>query len=481
MTAPSPHAPLTRRVLGQALLPGATAPQRAALDLAGARIAAVHPLAPGEAPPAAPLGLPVDDLGPTLLTPAFIDAHTHLALTATRGLSLPTEADGNLVEAFFFRIETHTTADDIRAFARVGAYEALLHGTALVWDHYYFPDAVLAGLRDAGLPAVLAPTLQDLGGPGVAQREANLARTAELARDPALAAEGYFAAYGPHATDTVSDALFTRVAEAAARDALPVHVHVAQSLEELERVHAAGRGAPIAILHRTGVVASAPKTLLIHNIFATPADLATLPADRVALGLCPHSKEVFAFVPDVRAWHASGLPWFVGTDCAASNDAWNVQRDLHALVGLRVAAVARSAPAAAFAATGDVAHARAVWAERAAERASAPWLADPAFLLSRVWEVPGALHPAFRAGVLAPGALANLIAWDLDHPTFWPARDPLRALAMSDPGGAIANVMAAGRWRGVHGDYHRSLTQSDAYREAHREASVRLPALTARL
>jgi len=481
MSAPLAPALPSRRLLGQALLPGATAPVHAALDVAGAHIVAVHPLAPGEAPPPLPADVPIDDLGAALLTPAFIDAHTHLALTATRGLSLPTEADGNLVEAFFFRIETHTTAEDIRAFTRLGAYEALLHGTALVWDHYYYPDAVLAGLRDVGLPAVLAPTLQDLGGPGLAQREANLARTADFARDPALAALGYFAAYGPHATDTVSDALFTRVAEAAARDALPVHVHVAQSLEEVERVHAAGRGTPIGVLRRTGLLDAAPMTLLIHNIFSTPADLAALPRDRAALGLCPHSKEIFAFVPDLRAWQASGLPWFVGTDCAASNDAWNVQRDLRAVVGHRVAGVPFSSAHATFAAHGTLDAARAVWAERATERAALPGLADPLTLLDRIWRIPGALHPAFRAGVLAPGALANVIAWDLDHPTFWPARDPLRALAMSDTTGAILNVMAAGRWRGAHGDYARSLLATDAYRDAHREASDRLAALVRRI
>ncbi|TNF26720.1 MAG: hypothetical protein EP329_20765 [Deltaproteobacteria bacterium] len=479
----APTAP--RRLLGLAVLPTTDGtplrPRRAAIDVIGSTIAAVHPLDAGAEPPPAPPDAIVEDFGDRMVTPAFIDGHTHLALTSLRGLAVPEHADANLVEDFFFKIETRTTAEDVRAFVRMGAYEALLHGTALVWDHYYHTDAVLAGLLDVGLPAVIAPTLQDLGGPGVDQREIALERTAAIAADPALAARGIFAAYGPHATDTVSDALFTRVAELAERHALPVHCHVAQSLDELERVRELRGCSPLDVLRRTGVLDAAPRSLLIHNIFVTEADVAALDADRVALGFCPHSKEIFAYLPDIRAWQAARLPWFIGTDCAASNDAINIQRELRATAGLRTVGVTWSPAHQAFLDSGSLDDARDAWRERARDRAKTPWLADPRALLDRVWGIPGSLHPAFRAGVIAPGALANLSVWDLDHPTFWPAREPVRALTMSDTTGALHNVMAAGRWIGTHGDYARSVVATDAYREAHREASERLAALERRL
>ena len=88
--------------------------------------------------------------------------------------------------------------------------------------------------------------------------------------------------------------------------------------------------------------------------------------------------------------------------------------------------------------------------------------------------MPGGLHPAFRAGVIEAGALANLCVWDVEHPAFWPGRDPLRALAMSDTTNALVNVMSAGRWLGEHGRYHASVVGSDAYREARVEATRRL-------
>jgi len=469
---------LSRRVAipdtseGLALVP-------AAVDVAGASIVAVHRLDAGPAP-AAPPGVPSEDLGDRLVTPAFIDGHTHIALASLRGLSVSEDADHNLVEDFFFRLEAAMTADDVRAFARMGAYEAALCGTAMVWDHYYYPYAIVDALRDVGLTGVIAPTLQDLDGPGTAQLDDCLAATLAIAADDALRAVGIASAFGPHATDTVSPALFRRVADLAEGSGLPVHVHVAQSIDELERVVAREGCSPHTLLLRSGLLEAAPRSLLVHNIFATAEEVRALPRDRVVMGFCPHSKQIFAYLPEIRTWHGAGLPWLVATDCAASNDAANVQRDLRAAAGLRTVAVTRSAAHQRFVSTGDVEDARAAWAVRAAERHSTRWLADPTYLLRRVWDIPGGMHPRLRAGVIAPGHLANLAIWDTDHPSFWPGRDPLRALVMSDTSGALYNLMAAGRWLGEHGRYAQSLIDTDRYRAARAEASARLREVEAR-
>ena len=84
------------------------------------------------------------------------------------------------------------------------------------------------------------------------------------------------------------------------------------------------------------------------------------------------------------------------------------------------------------------------------------------------------MHPRFTAGVLAPGALANVIVWDLDHPAFWPALDPLRCLAMSDPLGAMWALYVAGRPVGKAGDVTGSILRSAEYQAAHLEAGERL-------
>jgi cytosine/adenosine deaminase-related metal-dependent hydrolase len=87
-----------------------------------------------------------------------------------------------------------------------------------------------------------------------------------------------------------------------------------------------------------------------------------------------------------------------------------------------------------------------------------------------VWSLPGALHPALRAGVLEAGALASLVVWDPDHPSMWP-EPGLSTLAMGDTTQAIHAMFVAGREVGEAGQFHRSLIESDVYRRAVEDAS----------
>jgi cytosine/adenosine deaminase-related metal-dependent hydrolase len=102
-------------------------------------------------------------------------------------------------------------------------------------------------------------------------------------------------------------------------------------------------------------------------------------------------------------------------------------------------------------------------------------------MLARVWSIPGTMHPAFVAGVIEAGALANVVVWDTNHPAMWPALDPLHTLTMADATKAIHAMYVAGRRIGRDGDFQRSIVDSDGYRAARLEASERLTRLLAQL
>ena len=78
-----------------------------------------------------------------------------------------------------------------------------------------------------------------------------------------------------------------------------------------------------------------------------------------------------------------------------------------------------------------------------------------------------------RAGVIQPGALANFILWDTEHPAMWPCESPLRALAYSAPSAAIQQVMTRGQWRGTRGEFQRSILDTEDYRAVFAEATAR--------
>ena len=156
------------RIAARNVVLGARAPRRivpAIVTVDGSTISEVSPIPEPDYAEVVRQTPGVVDLGDRLLSPAFINGHTHVVLGFLRGATRAA-ADGNVVEDLFFRLESRLTPGDSAAFARMGAYECLLHGQALVWDHYYHSEAVADAAAEVGLSVVMAPTLQDLGGPG---------------------------------------------------------------------------------------------------------------------------------------------------------------------------------------------------------------------------------------------------------------------------------------------------------------------------
>jgi 5-methylthioadenosine/S-adenosylhomocysteine deaminase len=458
----------------------------ACLQVAGATIEAVHSIdgdryAERLAELVEATGGSLTDYGDRLITPAFINPHTHLALGFLRGVDLRRACRGNLVEDLFFKVEGALSPEDIQAFARIGAYDSLLCGVGLVWDHYYVGERVAAALREVGLAGVVAPTLQDLAGPGKDRWAAALEATAAIDDDEGLRSCGIYSALGPHATDTVSADLFGQAVALARQRELPIHVHVAQSPEEYQRCWERHGRSPLAWLDQLGVLSEAPATALVHGIYASRDDLALLEGGPHRLVFCPYSQLVFGFPAAVGLWSELGLDWVVATDCASNNDSMNVQKELRFVAGQRTMGATWSDAFGAFLDHGGPERAAAAWRARRELFDAHQQLAAPEALLGRVWAGPGAMHPHFTAGVLTPGALANLIVWDLDHPAFWPAVDPLHCLAMSDPLGGIWSLYVAGRPVGQAGDFVGSILRSADYQGARQEASERVERILAKI
>jgi len=436
----------------------------------------------------------VDDQGDRPITPAFVNAHTHLALAFLRGPEVARGARGNLVEDLFYVRERALFPEDVRAFVRMGAYESLLAGVGLVWDHYYFGDAVADGLRDTGLAGVVAPTLQDLAGPGAERTDAALATTEALAGRRELESRGIFAALGPHATDTVSGGTWRTAVDLARKLRLPIHAHLAQSAEEVARVEAREGAGPVPWLVRLGVLEEAPASVFAHGLFLRASDLELLKEAGASRGRlrhllvhCPSAQAVFAFPAGIRRWAARRLPFAVATDSAAGNDSMSLQKELRLVAAARTVDLTAGPAYEAFFRGGTTADAQGALAAVEHARAArhrdpeTAALGAPARLLERVFDLPGAAHPGFQAGTLSPGALASFIVWDHQHPSFWPASDLDRCLAYGDTTGAIHRMVVAGREVGRPGEVAQAVRASDAYREARREADDRLAALLARL
>ncbi|TNE50560.1 MAG: hypothetical protein EP343_07690 [Deltaproteobacteria bacterium] len=421
------------------------------------------------------------DLGDVLVTPAFINAHTHLAMVVFRGLDAGAAMARNVVEDLYFTVESQLSNEDVRAFARLGAFENLLHGVGTVWEHYYGGTALADALVDAGLTGVVAPTLQDVAGPGVNALDSQWDATLAIHESEAYAQSGVLAAWGPHATDTVSNELWQRIGRAANEHNLPVHVHVAQSIEEYTFSMETHNLSPVARLQHLDVLEQSPHSLLVHGIYINQDDFAHLKSGRQTLGFCPYSQAQYAFPANVLRWTEADIPWLVATDCAACNDSMNVQKEMRFVHGMRVTGSTWAPEYQTFFASGKLSDATRLQEHRTRSFHATERFANPEFLLSLVWSNPGRMHPAMKVGHLQADYLANFVIWDPMHPSMWPSMDPLRLLALSDTTPAIQGMMVNGQWIGERGDFARSVRESDAYQDALQEANERLTALQKRL
>ena len=174
----------------------------------------------------------------------------------------------------------------------------------------------------------------------------------------------------------------------------------------------------------------------------------------------------------------------------------NLQKELRAVAELRTTPVSTSAEVTRFldvetagadetgaTASQLEARVREIARHRESEFERAAELTTPTALLSRVWSIPGDLHPAVAVGVLEAGALANLIVWDLDHPAFWPASSDasiLQAIALGDTTGAMHGLMSTGNWIGRLGDVYGGVLESVELLDARIEADARRRELLAR-
>lgn len=371
--------------------------------------------------------LPLVDLGRCALLPGFVNVHAHPELTLLRH-ALEDRPLTTWIPAL--RAATAAwTPDDYALAARWGLVEALRAGVTTI-AATEASGATAAALREAGLRGIV---YLEAFGPDPRDVEAAWADVERrLARAEAHAGALVRLGLSPHAPYTVSDALYQRVACAAAARGLDVAAHIAESPAEVALVrHGAGpwadalraRGlpveprarSPIALLARTGVLARAP--LLIHAVHVDAEDLRLLAAHGARIAHCPIANAKLGNgVAPLPALLAAGLRIGIGTDSMAANNR------LDLLEEGRVAALLQRAC-----------------------HADATLL--PARQVLRLLTLGGAeaLGWADRIGSLEPGKDADLCAVQLDAPHLAPVADVEAALVHGARASDVRLTVVRGR------------------------------------
>jgi 5-methylthioadenosine/S-adenosylhomocysteine deaminase len=354
------------------------------------------------------------DLPGQVVLPGLINLHTHAAMSLLRGYADDLPLMRWLSERIWPAEARHATPEFVHAGTLLACAEMLRGGITTFNDMYFFPDAAAAAARRLGMRAVLGIIAIEFPTRYAADADDYLARGLEirdtLSGDPLV---GFCLA--PHAPYTVADKTFEKIATLAAQLEIPIHMHVHETLHEIEQSLEKHGVRPIERLRRLGLLG--PQLIAVHAVHLNAGEIDLLAHEGCHLAHCPTSNlKLGSGIPPMAAIEARGLNFGLGTDGAASNNRLDLFHEMR--------------------------HA-ALLAKGASRNAEA--LTAHATLHAATLGGAQALGLDGRIGSLLPGKAADLCAVRLDEWLMQPCFDPASHLVYAAGREQLTHTWVAGK------------------------------------
>jgi formimidoylglutamate deiminase len=384
--------------------------------------------------------------GPAL--PGLVNAHSHAFQRAFAGLAERRDSPSDSFWGWrdrMYQVALRITPEQLRAIAAHLYVELLRGGYTQVCDFHYLQHredgstyddplsmswALADAALDAGIGLTLLPVLYERAGfaqPTLRDDQRRFATTADsvwgLQQDIAAARRPLVnAGVAIHSLRAAAPASIARLRALADGFDGPIHIHVAEQMQEVDDCLAATGARPVQWLAREGLLDA--RWQLVHATHVTPDEIASVAASGAGAVLCPSTEANLGDgLTDLPGWLASGTPLAIGSDSHVTR-AW--REELRLLeYGQRLA-------------------------RRERNIAAAPQAGEPstaARLFQRMADGSGRAAGFARWGLVA-GARADLLVVDLqDHALLGvPTAQLLDALVFSSPGRPWRDVMVAGQF-----------------------------------
>jgi 5-methylthioadenosine/S-adenosylhomocysteine deaminase len=370
--------------------------------------------------------------------PGLFNAHCHSPMTLERGWAEDLPFDRWLNERIWVA-ESALEPEDVHWGAALAACEMIRAGVVGFADHYFWMDQVARVVEQSGMKALLAWCFFGIGKEHeVGGITFDTAR--EFTRRWHGAADGRIrTALGPHSPYMCPPAVLQQVAGAAGALDAKVHLHLAESDEQLQRSLERHGASPVAHVASLGLM-DRPGLLAAHCISLADGDVELLARHRVCVAHTPktYAKLAMRLTP-VGALQRQGVTVALGTDGPASNG------DLNMLEVLRLAGLLQKL-----------------------EQRSAEVL--PVAQLLRMGTHAGALALGFdRSGTIAPGAAADIAILDTRAPHWAPRHDVAAGVVYASHPADVRHLLVDGRLLLRNGEL-LTLDEERIYHEAERRA-----------
>ncbi|MBI2975717.1 MAG: amidohydrolase, partial [Chloroflexi bacterium] len=309
--------------------------------------------------------------------------------------------------------ESALTPDDVYWGAALAACEMLRSGCVAFNDHYFYMDRVAEVVEQSGMKAALTWCQFGIG----ADKEVGADLAGALAfvdRWQGAAGGRIKTILGPHSPYVCPPEFLREVSALAREHGVPLHIHLAESPEQMENSLKQHGLTPTAHLEACGVF-DVP-CIAAHALYLTDADIEILARRGVTVAHCPITYMKLAMgVNDLAKVMSAGVNVAIGTDGPGSNS------DMDMKEAVRFTPLLQK------------------YHTRNAE-------ALPGDAPLRMATANGAGAMGFgSAGALEPGRAADITLFDFDKPHLYPRHDLVANLVHSAKGGDVSHVIADGK------------------------------------
>jgi len=347
-----------------------------------------------------------------LVTPGFVNGHTHVSMTLLRGYA-DDKPLGAWLSEDIWPVEAALTPEDIRIGAELGVLEFIKAGVTAFADMYFEVPEIVDVVDRAGVRARLGRGVVTVGkDEDTAQADAQ--QSLDVAREFDGAADGRVStAFMPHSLTTVSTDVFEEFVPQVREAGIPIHYHANESRDEVDPIVDEHGLRPLEFADEYGLLEESD--FIAHGVHVDETEIELLAERGTGVIHCPASNMKLASgMAPVQAMRDAGVTVGLGTDGAASNN------DLSML---------------------DEARDAAMLGKLAADDASAvpaPAVAD--MLTAETADAIG-----LEGGRLEAGAPADLAVIDFEVPHLTPVHDPVSHLTYAASAADVRHTVCDGQ------------------------------------
>jgi len=290
-------------------------------------------------------GKTTENLENHALLPGLINCHTHAAMTLMRGIAddLPLM---DWLQNHIWPLEHKWMSETfVKDGTDLAIAEMIMGGTTCFNDMYFFPDITAKQAIHYGIRATVGMIVIDF--PSVwAQNSDEYIEKGLALHEQLRLSDLCSTAFAPHAPYTVSDEPLQKIRTLADQLELPIHIHLHETLHEVEQAQTQTGQRPLQRLYDLGLVN--PSLIAVHMTQLTDEEIRLFAESGAHIVHCPESNlKLASGFCQVAKCLAAGINVALGTDGAASNNDLDMFGEMRtaALLGKAVAGDASAIPA----------------------------------------------------------------------------------------------------------------------------------------